>query len=142
MIETQFNKKVKTVRRDNGLELTSTNMQRFYKEKGITMELTCTYTPQPNGVVERKHRHILVVARALRFHSGLPIHFWGECILTAVYIINRLPSKAINNRTPYEIMLGKKLDYANLKVFCCLVYALKKRREGKFDERGGELAFL
>lgn len=67
MIETQFGRIVKKVRTDNGLELTS------YGERGIVMELSCAYTPQQNGLVERKHRYILEMARALRFLSGLPV---------------------------------------------------------------------
>lgn len=73
------------------------------------MELTCTYTPQHNGVVERKNRHILEMARAVRFHSGLPNHLWG--VLTTVQIINKLPTKVINKKTLYEIMFGKKPNY-------------------------------
>nr|KYP53678.1 Copia protein [Cajanus cajan] len=106
------------------------------------METTCTYTPQQNGVVERKHRYILEVARALRFHSGLPIEFWGECVLTAVHIINRLPSKVIGNKTPYEKLMGKKPNYEHLRVFGCLVYVLKNKKEGKFDEKGRACVFM
>lgn len=105
------------------------------------MQLSCTYTPQQKGVVERKHRHILEVAHVLRFHSGLPTQFWVEYVLIAVHIINRLPSRILGNKTLYEIMYGRKPSYEHLRVFGCLVYSLKTKREGKFDERG-ELVFL
>lgn len=142
MVENQFGKQIKHVRTDNDMEFTSNYMQNFYENRGIVMELSCTYTPQQNGIVECKHRHILEVARALRFHSGLPIRFWGECVLTAVYIINRLPSKVINNQTPYEIMFGKRPSYDHLRVFGCLVCVLKTRKEEKFDERGKACIFF
>ena len=109
-------------------------MLDYYKEKGINLQTSCPYTPQQNGVVERKHRHILEVARALRFQAGLPIDFWGECVLTTCYLINRVPSKVINNKTPFEILLGRKPNYDNLRVFGYLVYAHNKQG-GKFDER-------
>ncbi|CAH9144815.1 unnamed protein product [Cuscuta epithymum] len=88
MVNTQFEQKVKRIRTNNGVEFQTNILFDYYRRSGILLETSCTDTPQQNGVVERKHRHILEVARALRFQSGLPIDFWGECILTAVYIIN------------------------------------------------------
>ena len=67
MVKTQFNQRVKVVCSDNGREFTSGPMQQFYHEYGILRESSCVDTPQQNGRVERKHRHILNVARALRF---------------------------------------------------------------------------
>ena len=75
MVQTQFNTKVKTLRSDNGSEFVSNPMKSFYGEQGIIHETSCIETPQQNGRVERKHRHILNVARALCFEAHLPIEF-------------------------------------------------------------------
>ncbi|KAL0402521.1 UNVERIFIED_CONTAM: Retrovirus-related Pol polyprotein from transposon RE2 [Sesamum latifolium] len=97
--------------------------------------------PQQNGVVERKHRHILETARALRFHRATG-QLLGECVLTAVHIINRLPSKAIGNKTPHEILLGKVPSYDHLRVFGCLVYVHEKKKADKFGEKGRPCVFV
>ncbi|GJR72284.1 retrovirus-related pol polyprotein from transposon TNT 1-94 [Tanacetum coccineum] len=78
MIEVQFEKQIKRIRCDNGGEFTSNNMLNFYNEKGILLETTCPHAPQQNGVVERKHRHLLKTARALMFDANLPKQFWGD----------------------------------------------------------------
>ena len=88
--QNQFQTYIKTIRVDNGLEFIS--MYDFFLKKGIECQRTCVYTPQQNEVVERKHRHVLNTTRTLLFQSNLPLEFWGECVLTATYIINRLPS--------------------------------------------------
>lgn len=75
MIENQFDRKIKRLRTDNGIEFQYSYMKKYYKDHGIILETSCTDTPQQNSVVERKHRHILEIARALRFQSGLPIEF-------------------------------------------------------------------
>lgn len=75
MVRNQFGKGVIRIRTDNGVEFQSRCLLDYYSENGILLETSCTDTPQQNGVVERKHRHILDVARALRFEAGLPIEF-------------------------------------------------------------------
>ncbi|KAM0026082.1 putative RNA-directed DNA polymerase [Helianthus debilis subsp. tardiflorus] len=143
MVEAEIEKQIKRVRCDNGGEFTSNNMLDFYNEKGILLETSCPHTPQQNGVVERKHRHLLETARALRFGANIPKRFWGECILTAAYVINRLPSKAIKNKTPFEIIWNEKPDYDFLKVYGCLAYFKNTDTKGdKFEERGKPGVFL
>ena len=88
-VSTQFASHIKIFRSDNGGEFLS--LQSFFKDNDVLFQHSCVYTPQQNGVVERKPRHILQVARALKFQAQLPTQFWGECALTAVHIINRLP---------------------------------------------------
>nr|GEX28254.1 putative ribonuclease H-like domain-containing protein [Tanacetum cinerariifolium] len=143
MIKTQFNKTVKKVRCDNDGEFTSNRMLSFYIEHGLFLETTCPHTPQQNGVVERKHCHLLETVRALKFEAKLSSKFWGECIMTAAHIINRLPSKTIRNKAPYEIIYDQKPNYEFLKVFGCLAYYRSTEMRGdKFEERGRPGVFL
>lgn len=57
-----------------------------------------------NGIVERELRHLLDVARALKFYSNVPDFFGGQCILTDTFLINKIPSPILNNKTPFEIL--------------------------------------
>nr|KAJ0215676.1 hypothetical protein LSAT_V11C300142910 [Lactuca sativa] len=143
MIENQFSKTVKRIRCDNGGEFTSNLMIDFYAKQGILLETTCPHTPQQNGVIERKHRHLLDTARALRFEANLPKMFWGECVLTAAYIINRLPSKTLDHKTPYELLYNQKPEYDHIMVFGCLTYFWSIETKGdKFEVRGRPGVFL
>ncbi|KAJ0620998.1 putative RNA-directed DNA polymerase [Helianthus annuus] len=123
LILTQFKKRVKVFRSDNGTEFVNHKMDMFCKSKGILHQTTCAYTPQQNGVVERKHRHLLNLARSLLFQSGVPLSFWSDCVLTAVYIINRLPSSVLLGKSPFELMFGFKPSFAHFRIFGCLCFS-------------------
>ncbi|KAJ0534888.1 putative RNA-directed DNA polymerase [Helianthus annuus] len=129
---TQFEKKIKVIRSDNGTEFVNNQMNIFCKNKGILHQTSCAYTPQQNGVVERKHRHLLNTARALMFQSNLPLKYWSDCILTAIYLINRLPSSVLNGRSPYEVMHGFKPSLVHLRNFGCLCFSTILTESDKF----------
>jgi len=144
MAKTQFASTVKTIRTDNALELGSSHEALdFFAKSGIVHQTSCTQTPQQNGVVERKHKHLLEVSRALLFQSSLPIKYWGECVLTATYLINRMPTKVLGGRTPYEVLNGKPPCYDHLRAFGCLCYmsTLKHGRD-KFQLRAKPCVFM
>ena len=143
MVRNQFKKGVKMVRSDNGSEFTSGPMQEFYLDHEIFRESSCVDTPQQNGRVERKHCHILNVARALRFQPNLLINFWRECVLTVAFLINRTPSKLRNGKTPYEALFQRKLFFDELRVFGTLCFTRNNTTtKDKFAPQRGKCVFL
>ncbi|CAN1192604.1 Retrovirus-related Pol polyprotein from transposon TNT 1-94 [Linum perenne] len=120
MVQTQFSSRVQTIRSDQGQEF---RMDSFFSLHGIQHQTSCVSIAQQNGRVERKHQHLLAVARSLRFQSGLSLRFWGACVLHACYLINRLPTPVLQNKSPFEVLYKKPPTYNHLRVFGCLAYA-------------------
>lgn len=77
--ERQFDSKIRTIRTYNGMEF---HMALFFASKGIVHQETCVYTRKPNGLMERKHKHILNVRRALKFKSYVSLSYWGTLCST------------------------------------------------------------
>jgi len=118
-------------------------LTKYFAESGIVHQTSCVATPQQNGRVERKHRHILNVSRSLMFQSDLRIKFWGESVLAAAHVINRTPSSLLHRKTPYECLYGKVPSYADLKTFGCLCFAHNlQRHKDKFGARGRKCVFV
>lgn len=140
ILQLLFSMSIQKVRSDNGQEF---NIPCYFVEKGIIHQTSCVYTPKRNSVVEQKHQHILNVARALKFQSGLPDKFWGDCIMHAVYLINRTPSPVLYESTPLEILFQKLPDYDHLKVFACLcLVGTPAAHRHIFDSRSIKCVFL
>lgn len=95
LIQTQFNRNVKIIRTDNGTEFVNAECSILFQDYGILYQRTYVYTSQQNGIAERKHIHILEIARAMRFQGSIPLMFWGHCLLAVVYVMNRLPSRVL-----------------------------------------------
>jgi transposase InsO family protein len=127
MIKTQFHTQIQILRSDNGTEYFNQYLGGYLIEKGIVHQSSCVKTPQQNGVAERKNRHLLEVARCLLLSSKCPKTFWGEAVLTATYLINRVPSKVIGYKTPLSMFQtcfpkNKLVNNLPLKVFGCIAY--------------------
>ncbi|KAK8921769.1 hypothetical protein KSP39_PZI020770 [Platanthera zijinensis] len=122
--ENIFSSRVKIVQCDGGGEFLNDRFKSHLATCGISIHFSCPYTPAQNGVVERKHRHIVSMGRCLLLHSGLPHSYWAEAFSTAVFLINRLPSPVLGNLTPHHLAFGKPPDYSSLKVFGCSCFPL------------------
>ena len=115
----------------------------FFISHGIIHQFSCIYNPQQNSVVERKHQHLFSIARALQIQSKLPIKFQGDCVLHAAYLINRLPSPLLHDKTPFELLFHKLLDYSLLKVLvACVLHPLSLIPEPNFLQGQGSVFFL
>ena len=140
MVKTQFNTTIKTIRSDNGTEF---YLRDFFHINGILHQLSCVDTPQQNAIVERKHQHILNVVRALLFQSKVPLCYWGDYVLTVVYLLNRVPSKSLGNKSPYELLFNSPPSYSHLRCFGCLCFAsTPSHNRHNFAHRARKYVFL
>jgi transposase InsO family protein len=129
MIETQFDAKISILRSDNGTEYFNKNLGEFFQHKGIQHQSTCPNTPQQNGIAERKNRHLLEVARAIMFESNVPKFLWGDAVLTASYLINRMPTRVLSYRTPLDVFktffssmsIAYRLTFKSVWMYCFYV---------------------
>ena len=121
----------------------SKEFNAFLAERGIKHQCTVPYTPQQNGVAERKNMSLMEMARCMVKSQVLPHAFWLEAVMCATYVLNRCPTKALQNITPYESWHGRKPSVAHLRVFGCLAYALvpvQQRR--KLDDKAVKCVFI
>jgi transposase InsO family protein len=88
--QNEFGLRIKKIRSDNGTEFKNSQIKGFLEEEGIKHEFSSPYTPQQNGVVERKNTTLLDMARTMLDEYKTPDRFWAEAINTACYSINRL----------------------------------------------------
>ncbi|MFS7953765.1 putative RNA-directed DNA polymerase [Helianthus anomalus] len=116
MTERQFNTKLKCIQSDwGGGEFRS--LTNLCRDLGIIHRRSCPHTSEQNGFVERRHRHVVETGLSLLAQSSLPQRFWHFAFETAVYLINRLPSRVSSNKSPFELVFHRKPDYSFLRVF-------------------------
>ncbi|CAL9020712.1 unnamed protein product, partial [Prunus brigantina] len=108
LVEKQSGSTIKVMRSDRGGEYTFQEFEDYCKDEGIWKQLTASYSPEPNGIAERENRTIVEMATSMMNEKGLPKHFWAEAVFTAVYILNRSPTKVVKNKTPFEAWSGFK----------------------------------
>ena len=139
-VETDKIQKLKALRSDNGGEYLSNEFKEFLQENGIKHELTVVYSPQQNGIAERLNRTLLNLVRSMLYHHNIPKKFWAEALATAVYVRNRVTSRALpRNITPYYLWHGSKPDLSHLRVFGSKCwYVTPRAKLKKLDPRSQE----
>jgi transposase InsO family protein len=135
--------KLKALRTDRGGEFNSIEFAEYCEKQGIKHFRTAPYTPQQNGVVERRNQTVVAMARSLLNSMGMPAKFRGEAVSTAVYLLNRAPTKSVKGQTPYEAWHGKKPSVQHLRTFGCTAH-VKKLGPGqsKLADRSKQTVFF
>lgn len=148
MIKTQFGVNIKRFRSDNAKDYFNQVLTPYFQREGIIHESSCVNTPQQNGVAERKNGHLLDSTRSFMFQKNVPKSFWGEAVLTAAHLINRLPSRILGFKSPMDIL---STFYPNLhttnnlvpRIFGCVAFVhVHNQNRGKLDPRALKCVFL
>ena len=143
-VERQLDKKIKIVRSDRGGEyygrydesgINPSPFAKFLEKHGIRARYTMPGTPQQNGVAERRNCTLMEMVRSMMSYSSVPISLWGEALKTAMYILNRVPSKAVP-KTPFELGIGRKPSLRHIHIWGCPAKArIYNPHEKKLDSR-------
>eukprot|EP00253_Pinus_taeda_P006913 PITA_06913 len=137
LVENQSRLHIKVLRTDRGGEYISKEFVWFCRENGIRKKFTARYTPQQNGVGERKNKTIMDMARSMLKAKHLPNEYWAEAVNCAAYVLNKCPTKAVMNRVPEEAWSGRKQGVTHMKVFGCVAYAhILDQLRKKLDNKG------
>ena len=114
----------------------------YFKKKGVVHQVTCRYTPQQNGVVERMNRTILDKIRCMLINSNSDPRLWGEAFHAAIYLINRI-EPASETKTPVKVWTGKTPSGKFLKRFGCIAYVhIPKELQSKLEARANKRIFV
>ncbi|PRQ35370.1 putative RNA-directed DNA polymerase [Rosa chinensis] len=147
LVRTQYDAHVKVFRSDNGGEFVNHSFHEYFQDHGIIHQTSCSQTPEQNGVSERKNRHLLDMARSLLLSANMPKYLWGEAVLCASHLINRLPSVPLQGRVPLEVLSNYvSIPSSNTlpaRVFGCIAYVhLYKNQRSKLDARALKCVFV
>jgi transposase InsO family protein len=133
---------VKKIRSDNESEFKNLQVEEYLEEEGIKHEFSAPYTPQQNGVVERKNKMLIDMARTMLGEYKTLEQFWLEALNTSCHAINRLYLYRLLKKTSYELLTGNKHNVSYSRVFGSKCYILvKKGRHSKFAPKASRRVF-
>ncbi|KAE8713459.1 hypothetical protein F3Y22_tig00110209pilonHSYRG00092 [Hibiscus syriacus] len=140
-VKTQFETEIKELQTDWSGEYRP--FTAILPNMGVHHRLTCPHTSEQNGVVERKHRHVIESTLVLMAQDSLPLRFWSYVVSTSVYLINRMPTKVLDGKSPFEALYNKLPDYSGVRVFGCRCFPhLRMFQQHKLDFRSQPCTFL
>ena len=135
-VEKESDKSIRILRIDGGGEYTSKEFEGFCTSQGVVYEVTAPYTPQHNGLAERRNGTLLNMTRSRLKQKNLPHKFWGEAVTTATYILNKCPTKKLNLKVPEEAWCGRKPSVKHFKIFVSLCYKhIPDARRSKLEDK-------
>jgi transposase InsO family protein len=102
-----------------GLNPKNARVDEYCDDKGIKHEFSSKYTPEQNGIVERKNRTLIDMARSMLAEYNVSDSYWAEAINTACHASNRLYCHKLLKKTPYELLIGRKPNISYFRVFGC-----------------------
>ena len=121
----------------------SNEFKSYCTKEGIEHEVITPYTPQHNGTAEKENRTILNLARSMLKTKNLPKKLWVEAVSTSVYLLNRCPTKRLEDKTPKEVWSGARPNVSHLKIFGSICYKhVPDAIRRKLDDRSEKLIFL
>ena len=112
---------MKVLKSDRGGEYFPQEFTNYYEENGLIHQRSTPYTPQQNGLAERKYRTLVDMLNVMIISARLPFNLWGEALLIACHVHNRVLSKKIQS-SPYELWNGRKPNLSYFKVWGCITY--------------------
>ena len=143
LVEKEKGLAVKCLRTDRGGEFTSHEFNEYCSNIGMRRQLTAAYTPQQNGVAERKNRTVMNMVRCMLSNKRVPKVFWAEAVNWTFHVLNRCPTAAIEGITPQEAWSGMKPSVEHFRIFGCLAHAhIPCARRGKLDSRSTPCVLL
>ena len=143
MVEKETGRHIKVVQSDRGGEYTSTAFMEYYEEQGIRRFLTAPYTPQQNGVAERKNRTILNMVRSMLKSKRMLKEFWAKVVQCAIYVQNQYPHAKLDDQTPLGAWSGQKPTISHLKMFGSVAYAhVQDQRRTKLEDKNKRYIFI
>nr|GFB66699.1 retrovirus-related Pol polyprotein from transposon TNT 1-94 [Tanacetum cinerariifolium] len=117
------------IKTDNSAEFKNQMLIEYFDNVGISHQMSSVRTPQQNGVVERRNQTLVEAARTMLIFSRVPLFLWAEVIATACFTQNRSIIHRQFNKTPYELINGRKLNISFLHVLGALCYPKNDRED-------------
>jgi len=122
LVQNESGEVISMLRIDGGGEYTSIEFNDFCLSNGINHKVTAPYTPQHNGISERNNKTLVNMMRRMLKQTHMPHYLWGEAAATSTYLINRSPTKKLQDKTLEEVWCGLKPSVMHLKVFGSLCF--------------------
>ena len=133
---------------DNAKDFLNRELREFFESEGIRHETSCHYTPQQNGLAERKIGDVVDKGRTLLIQAGMPANMWSVAVMTAIHLINRLSSRILGMKSPLQLLEEKypkvKLKTGlPVKIFGCIGYVYSPaHRTDKWSTKGLKCVFV